>query len=298
MWDASLIEQFLSQVWRPVGYGEIRVIDPRKPQGDRDKVKQRFFDLSEGGYSVVVPHVEALMAEGGVDIYFGVIPRLRPKGTAADAMPFTDVVWADIDAKHHGGKAGAWSALSWATVWPSIVVDSGRGYHAYWLFRELVPFEDAHLAMRSIAKRVGGDHTYDAARVLRVPGTTNYKDPEDLMAVRIVDFRGRRYRWADFEVDVQHEMERTTNFSPARVALQRDGLPDWLEELIRDGAPQGQRSEAAFKVCLWLARFGWSDSDITAAFINNPGGIGAKYHERRDGDRWLALTIRSARSRA
>lgn len=295
-----MIDRFLSAIWRPVGFGEIRVIDHRLPQGDRNKVKQRFFDLSEGGYSIVVPHVEALVAEGGVDIYFGVMPRVRPAGKAEDAVPLTDVLWADIDAKHNaGGKQGSWSLLTSYPVWPSIIVDSGRGYHAYWLLRELVPFEDAHLAMRAIAKAVQGDHTYDAARVLRIPGTTNYKDTEDLLDVRIVGFQGRRYRWADFEIDVQMPIERpTTTFAPPRFALQREGLPDWLEDLIREGAPQGQRSEAAFKACLWLARFGWTDADITTAFINNPGGIGAKYHERRDGDRWLALTIRSARSRA
>lgn len=294
-----MIEAFLSSIWRPVGYGEIRVIDPRRPQGDRDKVRQRFFNLSENGFSIVVPHVEALLAEGGLDIYFGVLPRMRASGKAEDAMPFTDVLWADIDAKHHGGKAGAWGQLSsWDVPWPSIVVDSGGGYHAYWLLRELVAFEDAHLAMRWLAQRVGGDHTYDAARVLRVPGTTNYKDFDDLRSVRVVDFNTRRYRWADFDTAaVSERVNQQLRQIGARPERNAD-LPDWLDDLIRNGAPQGQRSEAAFKVCLWLTRFGWSDTDIFAAFQNNANGIGAKYHERRDGDRWLALTLRSAQSRA
>jgi hypothetical protein len=293
-----MIEQFLTAVWRPTGYGEIRVIDPRLPAGDPAKVRQRFFDLSEGGLTTVVQHVTTVAEEGGRDIYFGVLPRMRRSGKNADVMPLTDVLWADLDAKHAtGGKSGVWANVGRSPVSPSIIVDSGNGYHAYWLLRDLVPFEDASLAMKSIAKRIGGDHTYDAARVLRVPGTTNYKNGEDLHAVRVIAFNPkRRYRWADFEVDAEREQKAVRR--EVRAPVDGGALPDWLEDLIAKGAPQGQRSEAAFKVCVWLLRFGYSDNDIFAVFEHNPAGIGAKYHERKDGERWLTVTIRSARERA
>lgn len=294
-----MIERFLTAIWRPTGYGEIRVIDPRLPAGDPAKVRQRFFDLSEGGLTTVVQHVTTVADEGGRDIYFGVMPRMRRAGKNADVMPLTDVLWADLDAKHAAnGKAGVWANVHRSPVSPSIIVDSGNGYHAYWLLRDLVPFEDASLAMKSIAKRIGGDHTYDAARVLRVPGTTNYKNGEDLHAVRVITFNPkRRYRWADFEVDAERE-ERAVRRELRSPNDPIGVLPDWLDELIAGGAPQGQRSEAAFKVCVWLLRFGYSDGDIFAVFESNPNGIGSKYAERKDGDRWLALTIRSARERA
>jgi hypothetical protein len=290
-----VIEKFLATIWRPVGFGEIRAIDHRAAEG---KVKQRFFNLSENGVTIAVDHVRALAEGGGIDVYFGVVPRMRAAGKKTDVMPFTDVLWADLDSKA-SSKSSVWGHLQSFAPAPSIVVDSGNGYHAYWLLRELVEGEEAELAMRTLARRIGGDHTHDVSRVLRVPGTTNYKNTEDLLAVRILQFNTRRYRWSDFEADAKRE-ERMVRKYDVPIGRERGeaGTPGWLEELIRDGAPQGQRSEAAFKVCVWLARFGYSDGEIFSEFQNNPGGIGAKYHERRDGDRWLQVTINSARQRA
>jgi hypothetical protein len=64
---------------------------------------------------------------------------------------------------------------------PSVIIDSGGGYHCYWLLREIVPLDatnrnDVQVIQNGWVKVVGGDPgAADLRRVLRVPGTFNCK---------------------------------------------------------------------------------------------------------------------------
>jgi P4 family phage/plasmid primase-like protien len=124
---------------------------------------------------------------GRVNAYFGVHPSSNPKSSRNRAKS-TDIaavncLFADLDGKRFDrGKRAAWSHVELLDPPPSVIVDSGGGYHAYWLLAE--PFLLATAAERERARRlqagwaalVGGDNgAKDLTRVLRVPGTTNYK---------------------------------------------------------------------------------------------------------------------------
>ena len=97
---------------------------------------------------------------------------------------------------------------------PTILVDSGHGLHAYWLFKEPWLFETEderqqaaslmrrfvlslkyHAAMRGWAM----DSVFDLARVLRVPGTLNTKPGAEQMlcSVREADYE-KRYNPDEF----------------------------------------------------------------------------------------------------
>ena len=64
---------------------------------------------------------------------------------------------------------------------PSVIVDSGGGYHCYWLLRHTVPLDDANredveLIQHGWVQLVGGDSgAADLRRVLRLPGSYNHK---------------------------------------------------------------------------------------------------------------------------
>ncbi|MBX3010293.1 MAG: hypothetical protein KF832_02255 [Caldilineaceae bacterium] len=64
---------------------------------------------------------------------------------------------------------------------PSVIVDSGGGFHCYWLLRATVPLDatnrnDVQIIQNGWVKVVGGDPgAADLRRVLRVPGTFNRK---------------------------------------------------------------------------------------------------------------------------
>lgn len=70
---------------------------------------------------------------------------------------------------------------------PSVVIDSGRGFVASWRLAE--PLRDlpaAEAANRWLAEQLGGDKCHDVSRILRLPGTVNFKPEAQGRRARIV----------------------------------------------------------------------------------------------------------------
>ena len=117
----------------------------------------------------------------GTDVYVGCAPRCRQSGTKRDIEQVW-VLWAECD-----GAEAARAALTYRPQ-PAIVVRSGSGpnVHAYWPLREPLSPRDAEVANLRLAQAVGADKAcFDAARILRPPGTWNHKHtpPTPVVAV-------------------------------------------------------------------------------------------------------------------
>lgn len=191
------MKDFLSAIWGPLGpgwMGEIRALHPAGP------IQGFFENLDEA-----IAMVEAKAPQ--MDVYFGVLPRTKRNGGGDSIIDTTSVLWADFDGKNGIGKSGAFHAMRQVGPEPHIIVDSGNGYHAYWLLNYGVPFEEARAVMKGFSVMVGADKTFDKARILRVPGTTNHKGcggigihGMDCHPVRLVkyDVLDRRHRISDF----------------------------------------------------------------------------------------------------
>ncbi len=124
------------------------------------------------------------VAEGerGRNTYFGVALRAEPRGdeTSVAEIP---ALWVDVDWKgFEGGWKEAGEMLAAFEHGPSIVVETGNGWHCYWLLREpeeVTPENRLYLRglLLGLAEALGGDRKCrDLSRVLRVPGTLNLKD--------------------------------------------------------------------------------------------------------------------------
>lgn len=96
-------------------------------------------------------------------------------------------LYGEYDVKDYGSKEAIHAHIAGAT-WPapSVVVDSGGGIHCYWLLRDpwVLENDDARLAAEVVQRAwvqqvIGADKTvHDLVRILRVPGTLNFKyDP-------------------------------------------------------------------------------------------------------------------------
>jgi hypothetical protein len=108
------------------------------------------------------------------DVYIGCAPRCRRSGTKRDVARVW-VLWAECD-----GVAAARAAACYDPE-PAVVVNSGSGanVHAYWPLREPLSPMEAERANLRLAHAIGADHAcFDVGRILRPPGSWNYKhDP-------------------------------------------------------------------------------------------------------------------------
>jgi len=89
---------------------------------------------------------------------------------------------------------------------PNIIIDSGNGYHCYWILREpLIDVdEEKKLEFKQIlsglVERLGADkHTVNLDRVLRLPGTYNIKGDEPIECRVESIITDKLYKLEDFE---------------------------------------------------------------------------------------------------
>lgn len=121
------------------------------------------------------------------DVYVGVGSRRCPDGTpmpcqhespgAKDHVGRVPAAWCEIDlGKPYETLEQIVAALDAAQLDPDLMVGSGGGIHAYFLFDEPTPdLPRLERLNRALVKRVGKDMAVDASRVLRLAGTLNFK---------------------------------------------------------------------------------------------------------------------------
>lgn len=134
---------------------------------------------------------------GQRNVYFGVHPVTAIPTTTKDGEPAQpeqvrsrieciaaiNCLFAEFDVKDFGGDWRKLQAhIDGLPIPPSVIIFSGGGFHCYWLLREPLIIDSE--STREFAKHlqadwvsfVGSDDgAKDIARVLRVPGTRNYK---------------------------------------------------------------------------------------------------------------------------
>jgi hypothetical protein len=143
--------------------------------------------VSVGDIEVVERFIERNI---GNDSYFGVAERLDGTSGKLENCGRLTALFTDIDYKDIA-EVEARQRLNGFAYPPSIIIASGGGLHCYWRLDE--PLDLAHEAVRAkrvlrkLAAALNADMSAaEPARVLRVPGTFNYKyDPPRL--VEIVD---------------------------------------------------------------------------------------------------------------
>jgi hypothetical protein len=181
-------------------------------------------------------------------------PNERAKSAEIDAVPGK---WFDLDiqnAVHKKSKndtlppdiQSAIKALKDITPEPTIVVSSGYGLHLWWLYEQPWIFEDADDRKRAEQlsrawqkyiqarlKELGwaSDTTSDLARVLRPPGTYNYKVADDPKLVEIIHSAGVLY-----SPDALREWLKTHDKGIVASIIPEDQLAGSSDFILRDDA--------------------------------------------------------------
>lgn len=213
-------------------------------------------------------------------------------------------LWADIDV--NGGpddKKGAAPdrdaahELAHSIAEPTILVDSGYGLQAWWLFEggpwRFSTYGEQRTAARAAAQwqkllresvRFGMDYTHDLARILRLPGTLNGKG-EERVAVSVLETGPRHERDELLEIagragaiDPGYSIGETRNVS---VSCQPDsGPPQKLVQLVdrspafrrtwrheRDELPSMSETDMALVSIAALA--GWEDQELADLIVHH-----------------------------
>lgn len=289
-------KEFLEAIWGDK-LGEIREIPARQVE---------YNDRPVSIYTTAVQYeqmgLESALANDngkGWAIYFGVTPRFRRGGKDIDCIDQHDWIWQDFDVIEGARKSDALERALAPLAAPSILVDSGGGIQAYWRLTADSHYNMRRRIMEGIAKKHGGDHTYDKARVMRLPGFDNHKYGVPMPA-RILRFQPEQKYTIDAFQEYIEIPEPTRHYVLPRIDEfgqdTFDKLPFDLRSRIAIGAAKGRRSEVAFGVVCGLIKAGWSFDAIEDLFKSNEFRIGDKYKEKGMGTRWLAITYANALS--
>lgn len=137
------------------------------------------------------PNIEILAKEHygeERDVYFGICPRERMKAEK-EHIHYLVALWADLDIGSEGhedkqvyfeGPQQAAKAIRSFPRAPSIIVESGRGAHLYWLLKdvnEATDNEKLERILKSISDHLQCDTDPNLDTVLRLPETVNTKIP-------------------------------------------------------------------------------------------------------------------------
>jgi len=202
------------------------------------------------------------------DIYMGVGLSSKDYGLK-NRCPANEIAgitgfWADIDIQNEVHKkknlpASIEEAKSLFPEEPTCVIHSGHGIQAWWLFREpwIFDSEDERLKAQAMCeawhKQILGraeahnwtvDATFDLSRILRIPGTKNLKNKDDVRDVKLIASNWTlRYEPDDLVPSVVVEKGKKENIKTDRIVLRPDAAPPTEKwEALMSAEPKFKRS--------------------------------------------------------
>ena len=224
------------------------------------------------------PEIAEFAKRERANVYFGVCPRPRKGDAQDDSIRTVRCVWCDIDDLTVDEAFERW-ATAGAPV-PSIVVSSGSGIHGYWLLEDDVRSQSGRALITAMLpyfyRSFDGDHVQNLSRILRPPGTVNYKDarngrppqPSTLLTCE----PERRYRLTAFArwIAMAKRKQRQTPVEPVSAgspkvipasvdAARQAEVMEVVQHLDR---PSGDRSRRDFAVVCDLLRLGLTSEEI------------------------------------
>jgi hypothetical protein len=297
------------------GYGEIEIrIFP-------DRERSESFFISSIDEAVRQAYELCL---NNMDVYCGVNPRVGRRGRKQN-IQYLSAFHAELDygesghrkASHFKTMDEVLKATNGFELQPSAVIQSGGGAHCYWILDEALKVSDTGIEIleainKGLCKELNGDAgTQDISRVLRIPGSYNFKLPNNPRLVEIVALSDKRYCFDDFSKYIDRSdaaKKKTIKMSASESGETKsqyneadyksiDDLPvsKKIKSLILRGndGSYPSRSEADMAVIIALANKGIGEHAIRDIFTEFP--IGEKYREHGSPEQYLKHTIDSAK---
>lgn len=190
-------------------------------------------------------------------VWVGVGPRERV-GSTNPAV--NRALWCDFDDSVTTEEVALESIRKATLPEPSMLVHSGNGYHAYWKLHTPLEPTEARKYSKGVHRALPTDATHDPTRVMRLPGTVNFKGGEEKPCSIVFLDESRVYSVLEFP---KIEMEVTDT---AVVERQAKMLSE--EDVVRFSVPyvEGSRHHLGLAIAGFLRkdRF-FSRSEATEA---------------------------------
>lgn len=248
-------QEFIKTIFPDLGGGFIEI---RSIHSSTKVVISKFYE-SHDRLNDDLDNLNTLSQESNV--YFGVCVRAIKEGTKK-AVKSVWCLWVDVDAKDFlGGKTEALERIKQFPIPPTIIIDSGNGFHLYWLLKEVIQIEGQddifkiESYLKGVANAIGGDsQAAELARILRIPGSKNLKDPLAPLPVKIIEYEpSRQYNLHDFNTYIVIPNHAT-------VQSNKSG---WIRDALLN-LSEGNRNGSFAKIAGRLRVEGWEAPDIIA----------------------------------
>jgi len=270
------------------GHIEVRPIEDRRKDEPRGRVISEHRAWYGSVDNLIRDHakiVETCQANRWA-AFFGVLPRSeKGKGTSDDAVEASHV-WVDVDFKDYGdGESEARTLINGLQHRPSAMIRSGHGLHLYWFLSEAEPPASLSIMSDAFAIRLRADTCHDAARILRLPGSWNMKDPANPVLVTVEALNlGREYHFQDLADGLPEEVTEAAAKAAPRVLVDSDavaGLSDRVRRLIASEPNVGDLFAGESK----------TDGDITTSGYDFAFVMELTWHGVRDPDELVAAVL-------
>ena len=195
--DAGQAIAFLRHLFKPYsdGFIELRPLSKHKPHANRTTYRLPHCLKGEEGQALT-QHIISL-AIRGYDVYVGVCPRAAPPGPGRklgkESIEQVGAVWIDLDSKVPGSSKELLDNCD-------IVIHTGNGWHGYTMLPAVANCRNTkdRTAIESKIRSwqnsiiLGTDPVGNVDRILRVPGTINWKDASNPKAVTLLKGGGMK----------------------------------------------------------------------------------------------------------
>jgi hypothetical protein len=277
-------------------YIELRCIHPTT--GEARSLWGRMSNKNE--LAGILKQAEGLNREG-FGVYFAPCLRKGKQGKA-DAAALVPGLWVDVDCDGDPHQRDqSLTRLRDFDPTPSFILDSGGGWHGYWLLDE--PFQlqgdsdrqKIAAILRGLFSALGGDPEYvkTVAGIMRLPDSVNTKPERGGVVVGVVESHPERRYPLDTFAWLESRPQQTSFDKLKVVTLNGNGhhpLPPRTESYLASGAANGNRNTELFAAACQLRDAGYSQSDAERDLI--PRHLASGSSERE-----ALATIRSAYSR-
>jgi hypothetical protein len=280
---SEVYNQFISPQHDPVSF--LKSLYEHREEGFINirflpSAKNLFIPLSEIDSTSTI-----LESHKNENIYFGVSTRVKGDGTKAGIRQIP-ALWIDIDFKDlTEGKIEVQKRIRDFPLKPTFVINSGGGLHIYFKFKEPDTRDEiprVENLNRRLASYFGGDMaSTDASRILRLPGSRNFKY-EPARDVTIETFHPEReFNLSDF--DFLPELKEDRPLGLATLPQLSDNHTDGealLEEALKVACP-GIRNSTGFQLACKLRDLGLTKDEAFPFMIRYAKGKHGKEGDHR-----------------